>query len=178
MVENKAHYLELCSTFNIKTTPLTRPLLGSTKGGLDVGGVVIWGNCGTGVRVRISKPTPFIYLAFEKNGPIHILDRPKCWPIYILPFDLYTHLLLVVDKYSSQSIEYQENKQPQKSLSEKNIRIYRDVRKMGLFTYESRKFHYAIYKKLPPPRPLLPTHPSPRGGLNSRILLHVVPRII
>ena len=36
-----------------------------------------------------------------KNKPIHILDRPKCWPIHILPsqrlpFDFYTHLLLVI----------------------------------------------------------------------------------
>ena len=35
------------------------------------------GNFGMGVRASISKPTPFIYLAFEKNGPIHILDHPK-----------------------------------------------------------------------------------------------------
>ena len=36
------------------------------------------GNCGTGVRASASKPTPVIYLAFEKNGPIHILDHLKC----------------------------------------------------------------------------------------------------
>ena len=36
------------------------------------------GSFGTAVRASISKPTPFIYLAFEKNGPIHILDHPKC----------------------------------------------------------------------------------------------------
>ena len=35
-------------------------------------------NFGTGVRASISKPTPFIYLTFEKNGPIHILDHLKC----------------------------------------------------------------------------------------------------
>ena len=31
----KAPYLELWSTFNFKTTPQIRPLLGSTKGGLN-----------------------------------------------------------------------------------------------------------------------------------------------
>ena len=36
------------------------------------------GNCDTFVRASISTPTLFIYLAFEENGPIHILDRPKC----------------------------------------------------------------------------------------------------
>ena len=72
-------------------------------GGGDGGGGVYRGNFGTGVRASISKPIPFIYLAFEKtgvilvrvcepvfqnlshsytwplkNGPIHILDHPKC----------------------------------------------------------------------------------------------------
>ena len=47
--------------------------------------------CGTGVRASISKPTPFIYLAFEKTDPFHILDSLKCWPIHILPVDFYTH---------------------------------------------------------------------------------------
>ena len=27
------------------------------------------GNCGTGVQTRIWKPTPFIYLTFEKMDP-------------------------------------------------------------------------------------------------------------
>ena len=28
------------------------------------------GDCGTSVRVSISKPTPFIYLAFENTDPL------------------------------------------------------------------------------------------------------------
>ena len=59
-------------------------------GGGGGGGVCVWGggggeglwelggNCGIGMRASISKPTLFIYLAFEKNGPFHILERPKC----------------------------------------------------------------------------------------------------
>ena len=38
--------------------------------GIEGGGGVgreLGGNCGMGVRARISKPTPFIYLAFEKS---------------------------------------------------------------------------------------------------------------
>ena len=46
------------------------------------------GNCSTGVRISVLKSTQSIYLAFKKNGSIHILDRPKCRPIHILPFDL------------------------------------------------------------------------------------------
>ena len=36
----------------------------------------------------------------KRNGPIHILDRLKCWPCHILPFDFCTHLLLVVRQIS------------------------------------------------------------------------------
>ena len=32
-------------------------------------GITSGGNCGTGVRASISKPTPIIYLAFEKTDP-------------------------------------------------------------------------------------------------------------
>ena len=59
----------------------------------------------------------------DKNGPIHILDRPKCSPIHILPFDFYTHLLLVVRRNRSQFIEYEENKQPRK-ISRRKIYSY------------------------------------------------------
>ena len=48
------------------------------RGGGGVGGGVLGGNCSTGAGASISKPTPFIYLAFEKNGPIRIIDRLKC----------------------------------------------------------------------------------------------------
>ena len=37
----KAYFLELCSTFNIKTAPL-RPLLGSTKADLNSGILLYW----------------------------------------------------------------------------------------------------------------------------------------
>ena len=73
-------------------------------------------NFGTGVQASISKPTPFIYLAFEKNGPIHILDHLKCCPIHILPFDFFVPIYCwYLDNYCSHFIEYQKNKQPQKS---------------------------------------------------------------
>ena len=55
-------------------------------GGGGGGGSNLRGNCGTGVRARISKTTPFIYLAFEKKGPFIY-----CWPIHILSFDFYAH---------------------------------------------------------------------------------------
>ena len=103
------------------------------------------GNCGTGVRARISKPTPFIYLAFEKMDPFIYLIVQNVDLFIYCPLIFYTHLLLVVDRYRSQFIEYQENQQPQKTMSEKNIRIYRDVRKVGPFTYESRKMGSVIY---------------------------------
>ena len=79
------------------------------------GGGVTWGNCGTGVRASI-------YIWLWKNGPIHILDHPKCWPIHILPFDFCTHCWLL-DKFRSQFVEYQENKQLRK-ISERKICAY------------------------------------------------------
>ena len=38
-------------------------------GGGGGGRGVTWGNFGTGVQASILKPTPFIYLAFEKTDP-------------------------------------------------------------------------------------------------------------
>ena len=109
-----------------------------------------------GVRARISKPTPFIYLAFEKMGPfIYLIVRNVDLFIYrYCPLIFYTHLLLVVDN-RSQFIEYQENKQSPKFSVQKNIRIYRDVRKVGPFTYESRKIGSVIYFLLKKKRGLI-----------------------
>ena len=71
------------------------------------------GNCGTGVRASISKPTPFIYLAFEKTDPfIYVTIRNV---VLFIQYLFCTHLLLV-DKYRSHFIEYQENKQHRKNL--------------------------------------------------------------
>ena len=61
------------------------------------------------------------------------------------PLTFYTHVLLVVDRYCSQFTEYMEKKQPQKIYERQNIRIYRDVRKVGPFTYKSRKMGSVIY---------------------------------
>ena len=52
-------------------------------GGGGVGEEVTCGGGGDVNVVRVCEPVfrnlpPFIYLAFEKNRPIHIHDRPKC----------------------------------------------------------------------------------------------------
>ena len=108
--------------------------------------------CGMGVRASISKPTPFIYLAFEKTDPfiyliVQNVDLFIYCPLIFIP--IYYQKL---DKYPyrSQFIEYQENKQPRKSLSEN----YTHVRKkMGPFTYESRKIGSFIHPHLEEERP-------------------------
>ena len=52
---------------------------------------------GTGVRHSISKHAPFIYLAFEKTDPYHILDHINFVdPFIYCPLIFGTHLLLVV----------------------------------------------------------------------------------
>ena len=61
----------------VTLTAVIKPLLLSAgKGG---GGLGNGGNFGTGVRPSISKPTSFIYLAFEKKYLfIYLIDLPKC----------------------------------------------------------------------------------------------------
>ena len=65
------------------------------------GGGYLGGNCGTGVRARISKPTPFIYLVFEKMDPFIYLIVQNVDLFIYCPLIFYTHLLLVVDVYRS-----------------------------------------------------------------------------
>ena len=62
------------------------------------GGGVNWGNFGTSVRVSFFKPTPVIYLVFEKKRPIHRLDWTKCLHIHIPFFYFYILSLLSVSK--------------------------------------------------------------------------------
>ena len=56
----------------------------------------IRGNFGTGVRASISKPTPFIYLAFEKMDPFIYLIFQNVDLFIYCPLIFSTHLLLVV----------------------------------------------------------------------------------
>ena len=52
-------------------------------------GAVFWGgNCGTGVQASISKPTQFIYLAFEKMDPSYT------WSSEMLPYSCTAFWLL------------------------------------------------------------------------------------
>ena len=50
------------------------------------------GNCGTGVRASISKPTPYIHLAFERTDPfIYLIIRNvdlflQCLLIFLYQF--------------------------------------------------------------------------------------------
>ena len=91
------------------------------------------GNCGTGVRARISEPTPFIYLAFEKMDPFIYLIVQNVDLFIYCPLIFYTHLLLVVDRYRSQFIEYQENQQPQKNYERKKYTHIPGCQKSGAF---------------------------------------------
>ena len=102
------------------------------------------GKCGTGVRANISKPTPFIYLAFEKMVPF----------IYLIVRNVYSYTALlllypfIAGSYTNiavNSLNTKRNSSLDKSLSETNIRFYRDVKKVGLFLYESRQIGSVIY---------------------------------
>ena len=77
--------------------------------------------------------TPFI-LAFAKMDPFIYLIVQNVDLFIYCPLIFYTHLLLVVDRYRSQFIEYQENKQPLKIYEQKNICIYcTGIQKSGAF---------------------------------------------
>ena len=124
------------------------------------------GNCGTGVRASVSKPTPFIYLAFEKTDPfIYLIIRNVDLFIYC-PLIFCTHLLLIV-RQISQSIHLIPREQAaSKNLWAKILCIY-FVEKRGPIIYlaalkkgaiRHAHPHYAIYSNLvaPPPPPPAP----------------------
>ena len=96
-------------------------LCGAGGGGGGGGGYM--GYFGTGVRASISKPNPFIYLAFEKTDPFIYLIIQNVDLFIYCPLIFCTHFCWLLDKYQSnisQFIEYQENKQLRK-ISERNI---------------------------------------------------------
>ena len=77
------------------------------------------------MRASISKPTPFIYLAFEITDPfIYILGHPKCWPIHILRFDfLYPFFASYYTNITVHSCNTKRISSLEKSLSKKYVHI-------------------------------------------------------
>ena len=73
---------------------------GSRDGGRGGGGGEHRGNFGTGVRASISKPTPFIYLAFEKTDPFIYLIIQNVDLFIYCPLIFCTHVLLVITQIS------------------------------------------------------------------------------
>ena len=157
--------------------------------GVGGGGGGLRGNFGTGVRASISKPTPFIYLAFEKTDPFIYLIIQNfdlfiyCPLIFLYPFFAGCYTNITVNSCNTKRISSLE-----KSLSEKYVHIpgcqnngafhigiqtnraihIHFVEKRGPIIYLAvlkkgaiRHAHpyYAIYRKLPPP----PTPATPRG---------------
>ena len=57
-------------------------------------------NFGTGVRASISKPTPFIYLDFEKTYPFIYLIIQNVDLFIYCPLIFCTHFLLVITQIS------------------------------------------------------------------------------
>ena len=77
-----------------------------------------------GVQAIISKPTLFIYLAFEKNRPIRILDHPKCDLFIIPPFDfLYPFIAGCWKNIAINSLNTKRTSSVKKSPSEKYVHI-------------------------------------------------------
>ena len=152
-----------------------------------------WGgnrdNFGTGVRASISKPTPFIYLAFEKTDPFIYLIIQNVDLFIYCPLTFCTHFLLVITNITVNLCNTKRISSLKKSLSEKYVHIpgcqkngafhtgiqknrsihILFVEKRGPFIYLAslkkgviRHAHpyYAIYRKLP--LPTTPPAPLPR----------------
>ena len=158
--------------------------------------LVYRGNFGMGVRASISKPTPFIYLAFEKTDPFLYLIIQNvdlfiyCPLTFLYPFFAGYYTNITVSSCNTKRITSLE-----KSLSEKYVHIP-GCRKNGAFytgIQKNRAIHilfvekrgpiiylaalkkgairhaHAIYRKLPP----LP--PAPR---DSAILSYALADIL
>ena len=93
-----------------------------------------WGAGGGGgvtvvILVRVCEPVfqnlPLSYTWPLKNGPIHMLGHPKCWPIHILPFDfLYRFFAGYYTKFVTvNSCNTKRISSLEKSLSEKYVHI-------------------------------------------------------
>ena len=82
------------------------------------------------------------YFAFEKTDPFIYLIVRNVDLFIFCPLIFYAHLLLVV-RQIWQSIHWIPREQTaSKHLWAKNIRTCREVRKVGPFTYESRKVNF------------------------------------
>ena len=109
--------------------------MGEGGGGGGGGAGSNGGNFGTGVRASISKPTPFIYLAFEKTDPfIYLIIRNVdlfvgCPLIFLYPFIASSSTDTAVNSFYTK-----RTRAASKNLWAQNLCIYQDVRKVGPFT--------------------------------------------
>ena len=127
------------------------------------------GNFGTGVRTSILKPTPIIYLAFEKKQPIHILDFTKSWLSQVWYLIVSIPDLCTLTYFYSFTVLWINI-----PFHAKNMCIYMGVRKFGPFIYQHQKialFIYILFKK----RGLSYTWQPWKGGYSARtsVLCHV-----
>ena len=183
---NMKNLSQIYATLNLNSIIWLVPGSGWGVGGGGGGGVgnLIRDNFGTGVRASISKPTPFIYLAFKKTDPFIYLI------IQNVDLFIYCSLIFVpifrwlLHKYHN-SCNTKRISSLEKSLSEKYVHIpgcqkngafhigiqknwaihipfvekrgpiiYLAVLKKGAIRHAHP--YYAIYRKLPPPTPEVP----------------------
>ena len=93
----------------------------------NLGVILLW------VCEPVFQTYPIHMPGLRKNGPIHILDHPKCWPIHILLFDVFYPFFagyytdITVNSYKTKWISSLE-----KSLSKKICAYTRMSEKWGL----------------------------------------------
>ena len=132
------------------------------------------GNFGTGVRASISKPMPFIYLAFEKKDAFIYLITQKLTYSYtalcfFVPFSAGCYTNITVNSCNTKRISSLE-----KSLSEKYVHIP-GCQKNGAFHIGIQK-NWAIHILFVEKRgPIIYLAALKKGGYSARtsILCHI-----
>ena len=105
------------------------------------GGGCNGGNCDTGVRASISKPTPFIYLVFEKTDPFIYLVVRNVDLFICCPLIFYTTFWLVVRQMTNIAVNSLNTKRTnslEKSVREKYTHIP-GCQKSGVFHIRIKK---------------------------------------
>ena len=82
----------------------------ASGGGWGGGRGNLGGNCGTGVRSSVSKPTPFIYMAFEKTNPFIYLIVQNVYLFIYCPMIFWYPFIAVSCTNSAPAIPMQRGK--------------------------------------------------------------------
>ena len=101
------------------------------------------GNFGTGVRVSILKPTPIIYLAFNKHSLFIYLISQKVDLFIYCSLNLYTLFIssVICKQVYTLPLSRENMLYVNVKTKAKNMCIYMGVRKLGPFQFQISGLH-------------------------------------